>query len=146
MARETRAARPATIPNPRRRGLLTGTIAALLAGTAATVTARAASLPAPGDDAELIRLCADFHRLTAAMAAWSPDDDDGFDAKLSERWAVSDRIMSLAVLLPFLESHPWREQVIRVAKGPLAKHFFDAKGGTISARSPDDRSDIAKNP
>jgi hypothetical protein len=29
----------------------------------------------------------------------------------------------MAVLLPFLESRAWRGQVIRVAKGPLAKHF-----------------------
>jgi hypothetical protein len=38
----------------RRRGLLTGTLAAVLAGAAATVTAKAASLPPAGEDAELI--------------------------------------------------------------------------------------------
>jgi hypothetical protein len=48
---------------PRRRGLLTGTLAALLTGTAAVATARAASVPAKGDDAELIQLAT---RATAA--------------------------------------------------------------------------------
>jgi len=93
MARDPQAMRPDAITTPRRRGLLAGTIAALLTGTAAVAMAKA---PLPGDDAELMRLCADFRRLTAAMAAWPPEDDDGFDTKMSERWAVSDRIMLLS--------------------------------------------------
>jgi hypothetical protein len=81
MARDTGPTRPDTITTPRRRGLLTGTIAALLTGTAAVATARAASLPAAGDDAELIILC---DRLVAWEAKYDAiylgiDDDDAAD-------------------------------------------------------------------
>ena len=57
MAGETGRTRPDAITTPRRRGLLTGTLAALLTGTAAAATTKAASLPAPGDDSQLLRLC-----------------------------------------------------------------------------------------
>ena len=125
MAREPQAARPATIASPHRRGLLTGTIAALLTCTA-VATAGAAPLRAAGDDAELIRLCGDFHRLTAAMAGWSVDDDDGFDAKMSERWAVSDRIMLLSAT-----TDTGRRQKAAVALVGLEENYKPTEGQTI---------------
>jgi hypothetical protein len=115
------------ISRPRRRGLLTGTIAALLTGAAAVATANAAPLlTTAGDDAELIRLCGDFHRLTAAMAAWSVDDDDGFDAKMSERWAVSDRIMLLSAT-----TDTGRRQKAAVALVGLEENYKPSEGQTI---------------
>jgi hypothetical protein len=60
---------PVTLTSPRRRGLLTGTIAALLAGTAAVATAKAAPLPATGDDARLQLLHSEMIRRWAAVAA-----------------------------------------------------------------------------
>ena len=42
----------------------------------------------------------------------------------------------MAVLLPFLESRAWRGQVIRVAKGPLAKHFQRSFGDLLIATGP----------
>ena len=42
----------------------------------------------------------------------------------------------MAVLLPFLETRAWRRQVIRVAKGPLAKHFQRSFGDLLIATGP----------
>ena len=42
----------------------------------------------------------------------------------------------MAVLLPFLESRAWRGQVIRVAKGPLARHFQRSFGDLLIATGP----------
>lgn len=42
----------------------------------------------------------------------------------------------MAVLLPFLESRAWRGQVIRVAKGRLAKHFQRSFGDLLVATGP----------
>jgi hypothetical protein len=125
-ARDAGHTRPDTIAAPRRRGLLTGTLAALLTGTAAVAAARAAPVPAAGDDAELIRLCAEFHHLTAAMAAWSVEDDDGFDAKMSERWAVSDRIMLLSAT-----TDTGRRQKAAVALVGLEENYQPTEGQTI---------------
>jgi hypothetical protein len=70
---DTGRTRPDTITTPRRRGLLTGAIAALVTGTAAVATARAASLPAAGDDAELLALAWDFWKQDAIVAQWNAD-------------------------------------------------------------------------
>jgi hypothetical protein len=51
---------PRSYPIPIPPTLFTGSAASLLAAT----TARAATTGKPGDDAELIRLCADLDRLT----------------------------------------------------------------------------------
>ena len=87
MARDPQAMRPDAITTPRRRGLLTGTIAALLAGTAAVAAAKAASLPLVSDDVELLQLCAEFDRLTLLErsyfrggANYIADDDERDDA------------------------------------------------------------------
>jgi hypothetical protein len=73
-ARDTGRTRPDAITTPRRRGLLTGTLAALLTGTAAVATAKAASLmPPPGDDAELLTVAQDFWKQDAIVAQWNAD-------------------------------------------------------------------------
>ncbi len=74
-ARDNGRSRPdTTITTPRRRGLLTGTIAALLAGTAAVATAKAAPLlPATGGDADLLALAQDFWNQDAILAQWNAD-------------------------------------------------------------------------
>jgi hypothetical protein len=86
-ARDTGRTRPDTITTPKRRGLLTGTLAALLTGTAAVATAKAAPLPLVSDDIELLRLCAEFDRLTLLErsyfrggANYIADDDERDDA------------------------------------------------------------------
>jgi hypothetical protein len=57
-----------------RRGLLTGTLAALLTGAAAVATAKAAPLmPPPGDDAELLTVAQDFWKQDAIVAQWNAD-------------------------------------------------------------------------
>jgi hypothetical protein len=54
-----------------RRGLLTGTLAALLTGAAAVATAKDAPLmPPPGDDAELLTVAQDFWKQDAIVAQW----------------------------------------------------------------------------
>jgi hypothetical protein len=72
-ARDTGRTRPDTIPTPRRRGLLAGTIAALLAGAAAVATAKATPAPATGDDAELLALAQDFWKQDALVAQGNAD-------------------------------------------------------------------------
>jgi hypothetical protein len=59
---------------PSRRRLLSGSAATLLAGTAAITVARAATLEATGDDAELIRLCHAFIAADAAVNAFCGGD------------------------------------------------------------------------
>ena len=90
MARDTKATNPDTITTPRRRGLLTGIIAVLLAGTAAGATAKAA--PVPGDDTELLALCAEYHRQHSV--AYSPDIIEWEDA-LDDTWDILDEIVAL---------------------------------------------------
>jgi hypothetical protein len=84
---------------PSRRRLLAGATAALATGAAIATAAHAAPVASPdgaGDDAALIRLCAEFHRLNAVQAAWSHDDDDGFGANLNQRCSISDNVMALS--------------------------------------------------
>jgi hypothetical protein len=47
---------------------------------------------AAGDDAELIRLCAEFHRLHGAANAAPGDDNAAIEAALDARWETSDAI------------------------------------------------------
>ena len=83
-------------PAPSRRALLTGSTAALLAGAAAVPVARAVPLPVPaatGDDAELIALCDEFHRLhAAAYAPFVEEDEALMETALRWRRAASDQI------------------------------------------------------
>ena len=74
-ARDTGRTRPDTITTPRRRGLLTGTIAALLTGSAAVAAPNTRSLPAAGDDAELIRLADEIMALYAESNRRSEIED-----------------------------------------------------------------------
>jgi hypothetical protein len=81
-------------PRPSRRGLLAGGTAALLAGAAFVTAARAApvaSAMATGDDAELLALCAEFHRVHAVVIA-ARGDESCQEAALDERLDVSDEI------------------------------------------------------
>lgn len=48
----------------------------------------------------------------------------------------------MSVLLPFLESRAWRGQVIRVAKGPLARHFQRSFGDLLIATGPGDVASV----
>jgi hypothetical protein len=50
---------------------LTGAIAALLTGTAAVATAKAAPIAAAGDDAELVARAQDFWKQDAIVAQWN---------------------------------------------------------------------------
>jgi hypothetical protein len=72
-AGDTGCTRPDTITTPRRRGLLTGTIAALLTGAAAVAAAKAGPLPlaAADADAELLALGQDFWKQDAIVAQWN---------------------------------------------------------------------------
>jgi hypothetical protein len=76
MAREPQATRPAAITTPRRRGVLTGTLAAVLTGATAVATAKAASLPVGGDDAELIRLADEIMAAYAESNRLSEIEDN----------------------------------------------------------------------
>ena len=91
---QTHAVNP-TIPS--RRGLLAGSTAALLAGAAFVTAARAAPVAAAvatGDDAELLSLCAEFHRVHAAVIA-ARGSDALQEAALDERLDVSDEIQHM---------------------------------------------------
>ncbi len=81
----------------RRRGLLTGTIAALLTGTAAVATAKAASAPPAGDDAELLTLAQDFWRQDAIVAEWNADQvTEEIGEAAHDRWCEClDRISAI---------------------------------------------------
>jgi hypothetical protein len=86
-----------TEPRPSRRGLLAGSTAALLAGAAFVAAARGApvaSAVATGDDAELLALCAEFHRVHAAVIA-ARGYDALQEAALDERLDVSDEIQQM---------------------------------------------------
>jgi hypothetical protein len=93
-----KAIEPHTItPAPRleRRGLLAGSTVALLAGAAFVTAARAApvasAVTTAGDDAELLALCAEFHRVHAAVIA-ARGYDALQEAALDERLDVSGEI------------------------------------------------------
>jgi hypothetical protein len=126
---EAREASSTSIRAMQRRGLLRGGTAALLAAGAVAATARAAPVALPeaaGDDAELIKLCAECHRLTAVMAAWPRDDDNGFEANLRERWKVSDAIMSLSAA-----TDRGRREKAMVALVQLEENYGPGEGQTI---------------
>jgi hypothetical protein len=86
-----------------RRGLIASGASALLAGAALATTARAAAGPVDGLDAELLALCAAFHRQHAAVlavAAGGADaagDEVELAEALSDRWDLSDRIQDMPV-------------------------------------------------
>ena len=69
---------PTAPPAPSPRALLAGSTAALLTGAAAVTVARAAPLAASaaaaGEDAELLRLCTEFHRIRASALDVPIDD------------------------------------------------------------------------
>ncbi len=68
---------------------------AFLGVQAVPAEARAAT-PAPGDDAELLGLCTEFHQQHAAVLATpSIDGEDALTAALYERWDISDEILVL---------------------------------------------------
>jgi hypothetical protein len=97
-ARETWRTRPDTITAPHRRGLLTGTLAALLTGAAAIATAKAAPLLATaGNDAELLALRAEYH--LQHDVAYSPNGEDvDWETALDETWDILDEIVDLPVV------------------------------------------------
>lgn len=85
---------------PSRRRLLTGTAATLLSGAAAVTTVHAATPEATGDDAELIRLCAECDRLTLQEKALYQrgganfiEDDRQRDAPLAKIYVEQQPIM-----------------------------------------------------
>jgi hypothetical protein len=98
-ADDARDTHPVTLASPR-RGLLTGTIASLLTGTAAVATARAAPRAASGDDAELLRLCAEMVRLRAvadAIGAEAASLPDGDEEDHEQRYSLADHEWFVAV-------------------------------------------------
>jgi hypothetical protein len=70
--------------SPSRRGALQFSVAAIVAGF--TMPALAA-LPDP--DAEVIALCAEFHRQHEVAMALPDHDEDGLDAALGVRYDIS---------------------------------------------------------
>jgi hypothetical protein len=96
-ASETWRTRPDAITTPRRRGLLTGALAALLTGAAAVATARAAPLPASGDDAELLALAQAFWKQDAIVAQWNADQvtEEIGEAAHDRWWECLDQISAI---------------------------------------------------
>jgi hypothetical protein len=90
--REAKCLDSTPAPDMHRRGLLAGGGAALLAGVAIVTTAAQATA---GEDAEILELCAEFHRLHGAVAAVGRDDDDGIEFALDQRWRVSHLIENI---------------------------------------------------
>jgi len=123
-------------PSPSRRIMLTGTAAALLAGTAATAVAHAApAVPAGGDgaDAELLAMCGAFHAKNAAVialfdAANTDDEIDRGAAAQVERYAIEADILS----------RPAATLAGHTAKAAVAVALFDE---SQDADSPD--ADVA---
>jgi hypothetical protein len=101
---DTGRTRADTPPNPSRRAMLAGGTAALLAGAAAATVAHGAPpgvAGADGPDAELIALCAAFHRQNAAVTtvadggSYAGGDEADLDDAMAERWDLSDRIQDM---------------------------------------------------
>jgi hypothetical protein len=68
-----------------------------------SVTAFAAGLTTPplaivNPDAELIDLCAAFHRQHAIAVATDDQDDDGLESALAVRWGISDQIEQITAV------------------------------------------------
>jgi hypothetical protein len=112
-----------------RRNLLARSSAALLAGAAATTVPRAAPLAAPaaaGEDAELLRLCTEFHRLHAVAYALPREADEAeMVAALDRRWAVSDQI----ALIPAMTDAGRR------AKAAVASALLDEWGNLETSQT-----------
>jgi hypothetical protein len=84
-----------THTTPTRRFTLGFSIAALAAGLAVPTSVGRAHT-----DAELIALCADFHRQHQVVLGVGLDDDDGMDVAILARWDISNKIEDIAPVTP----------------------------------------------
>lgn len=103
---EHTTAPPDTPSNRSRRGLLTGSTAALLAGAAIAMVAPAAVTASPGgaggDDAELIALAADYAAAVKEIRRLGALDDavpdEAFEPLDDRRYAAIERATELAAV------------------------------------------------